>query len=100
MNTYEGVFFLSDTLKAEELENAIQSVKSAIEKAGGVIHSATEASRRAFARPLKRETGGFHMQLDFDLAPDKVDALKKSYRLDSNIVRIMIVRARTDTVAK
>jgi len=90
---YEGVYFLSDALKAETLDAARETVRSDIKKVGGVILSEKPLERRAFARPLRKQQGANYWEVTFELDADKVTSLKQRHRLDGNIFRVMIVTA-------
>lgn len=95
---YEGVYFLSDALKAEAVDAAREHVRTDIRKAGGTILSEKPAERRSFARPLGKQQGAYHTEIVFDLDADKISALKMRHRLDANIFRVMIVSSRKKAV--
>jgi len=96
---YDGVYFLSDELKAETLSAACETVRSDIKKTGGVILSEKPVERRAFARPLRKQQGANYWEVTFEMDTDKVVALKQKHRLDGNVFRVMIVSGtiRTDS---
>jgi ribosomal protein S6 len=99
---YEGVYFLSDALKAEAVDVARENVRSDIRKVGGTILGEKPVERRSFARPLGKQQAAYYTEMLFELDPDKVGALKQRHRLDANVFRVMIVSAckGTTVVAK
>jgi len=91
---YDGVYFLSDALKAEVVGAACENVRTDIKKMGGTILSERPVERRSFARMLGKQQAAHCMEVLFDLDADKVSPLKQRHRLDSNVFRVMIVVAK------
>lgn len=100
MRKYEGIFYLSDSLKNEELEAAWGGVRSCIERLGGVIHEEKKPVRRAFAGVLKKQQGAYSAELLFEFDPSKIQAMRDRFKLDSNVFRVMIVIAAEKKAAK
>lgn len=97
---YDGVYFLSDALKAEAVGPACENVRTDIKKVGGVILAERPVERRSFARPLGKQQAAYCMELSFDLDTDKVSALRQRHRLDANVFRVMIVAAKKPVAPK
>lgn len=94
---YEGVYFLSDTLKAEVVDAALENIRTDIKKVGGTILGEKPVERRSFARPLGKVQAAYCMEIAFELETDKVSVLKQRHRLDANLFRVMIVAGRVGT---
>ena len=90
---YEGVYILSDSIKAEALDAAKDNVKADIQKAGGTILTDKPLERRAFARPMRKQHGGHYLWVLFEIDTDKVAAMKHRHALDTNLFRNMITVA-------
>ncbi|MEI6970652.1 MAG: 30S ribosomal protein S6 [bacterium] len=92
---YDGVYFLSDVLKAEALEAACENIRTDIKKAGGAILAERQVERRSFARPLGGKVqAAYCLEIAIELETDKVVILRQRHRLDANLFRVMIVAAR------
>jgi ribosomal protein S6 len=91
---YEGVYFLSDSLKAEAVDVARENVRTDIKKVGGAILSEKPVERRPFARPIRKQQAAYYWEIIFELDADKVVALKHRHKLDANVFRVMIVSPR------
>ena len=91
---YEGVYCLSDSLKEDALAAASDNVRSDIRKVGGTILGEKPLERRSFARIMQKQQGGYYLEIAFEIETDKIAALKQRHRLDGNVFRVMIVRAR------
>jgi ribosomal protein S6 len=93
LRKYEGLFYLTDSLKNEELEAAWAGVRNGIERLGGVVHEEKKPVRRAFAGVLKKQQGAYAGEFLFEFEPSKVQTLRDRFKLNSNVFREMIVVA-------
>ncbi|MDH3346080.1 MAG: 30S ribosomal protein S6, partial [Kiritimatiellaceae bacterium] len=57
---YEGLFIFPETLDEEQLDQAIDAVKTEVEKLGGSLESSTRLGKRTFARPMKKKKAGIY----------------------------------------
>ena len=95
MRRYDGIYLLSDKLKSEILEKAIEKIESAIEGLGGQVQrNAATQEDGSPVRALKKQSSGTYVEIAFELEPDKVNTLYAAHKLDDNILRAMIVLAR------
>lgn len=100
MRRYNGIYLLSDKLNNETLEQAIQKVETGIEDHGGQVERKLLEDGSP-ARALKRQSAGTYVEITFELEPDKVSTLYASHKLDTNVLRAMVVLARKpNAVAK
>ncbi|MCX7818897.1 MAG: 30S ribosomal protein S6 [Kiritimatiellae bacterium] len=99
MRRYEGMFIFPERMKDEQLDAAIETVKTEIEKAGGSVTATTRLGRRTFARTLKRETAGHYVVITFDLEPEKLQSLSERWRLSPDVFRFRVFRAEAPVSA-
>ena len=91
MNRYEAMFILHPRLKGQELDDATQMVNDLINKQGGSIEKAAIWHKeRPLAFPIKKQQEGTYYLTWFRLSPDKLDALRQSYRLKDEVLRLLI----------
>ena len=93
MNKYEAMFIFPDAFSDEQLDGAISKIRAEIEKVGGKVESAIRLGRRNFARELQKTQAGQYAVISFELAPDRIDALKGNLRFNDEIFRMQIFRA-------
>ena len=93
MKKYDGLYILPDQLKEDEALKAWDSIKSELQKAGGVISAEKPPSRRSFARTLAKKRSGYYAEVAFELDPGHVDGLLKRHKLDERIFRVMIAES-------
>ena len=101
MNTlYEGLFIFPETLDEEGLDQAIDGVKTELEKLGGAIESTTRMGKKTFARPLKKQKAGLYVVMMFNIDGTKLDAFKARLKLTTNVFRHQFVEATGAEVAQ
>lgn len=89
---YEGLFIFPETLDEVQLDQAIESVKTEMEKLGGVLESSTRLGKRSFARPLKKKKGGIYVVIMFRLDGGQIDAFKHRLKLVTNVFRAQFMQ--------
>jgi ribosomal protein S6 len=92
MNTYEALFIFPDHLKDEALDATVNKVRQEIEKSGGKVESTTRMGRRAFARPMQKQTAGHYMVIAFKFDGEKLRALQGRFKLIEEIFRVQFIR--------
>lgn len=92
MQEYEGMFIVDPRLNEDALEQAISSIEEEIAKNGGEIKKRDPWGRRRLAYPINKHREGFYYRLDFLVDEKQIDRLKKTYRLNESILRILITR--------
>lgn len=97
---YEGLFIFPELLDEEQLDQAIDAVKTELEKLGGSLESSTRLGKRSFARPLRKKKAGNYVVIMFELDGDQIDALKHRLKLATNVFRAQFVKADEKTVAQ
>jgi len=94
LNTYEGVFIAKPNLTDDAGKKLLAQIEQEITKNNGKVDGVENWGRRAIAYPIKKNKDGIYYKLDFTIEPAKVTELKKIYRLNEDILRVMIVRRK------
>ena len=76
MNNYDGLFILNIQGKDEGLKEAIESIEKEIEGFGGKINGTQKMDRKRFERMSGDLDSGFYVNVQFSLAPDKIEPLR------------------------
>ena len=90
MNTYEGMFIFSDTLKEEDLKAVVERTMAVIEKHGGSVLGTKILGRRNFARPMGKREAGVYVRAVFNLDAQKMTPLQASYKLNEEVFRLQV----------
>ena len=99
MKKYEALFILSNNIADDELETKIEQIKAEIAKSGGSAISATRMGRMSFARPLAKKEAGVYVQVVLQIDPGKIPSLRDRYRHNEDIIRMLIVAAKSIAAA-
>lgn len=73
------------------LEESDPGVRTAIEEAGGAIESESSMGRRRLAYPINKEMQAVYTSFVFDVAKTAIAGLDRKFRLNTNILRHLIV---------
>ncbi len=92
MNRYEGMFIFTQSVKTDDVDDALVAVRQEIEKLGGSVDSSTRLGKRTFARPLRKQEAGEYAVVNFRLAGGDLDALRARYKLSEQVLRTQFMR--------
>lgn len=91
MNSYE-ILYLVPSLKSEELAKIQEKVKKIIQEKKGKIQEEKSLGLRDLAYPIKHHLKGYYYWLCFDFEPSFLKELEKTLKLESQILRFLIVK--------
>jgi ribosomal protein S6 len=87
---YEGLFILNTTGREDGVKEAIDKIGSEIAAIGGKVETVQKMDKRPFSRITdKKHTGGFYVNLIFELEPGKLDQLRHRFVLSEEIYRVL-----------
>lgn len=89
---YEGLFIFPETLDDAQLDQAIEAVKTELEKLEGTLESQTRLGKRSFARPLRKKKAGIYVVVVFRMAGEQIDAFKRRLKLSTNVFRYQLLQ--------
>ena len=93
MNKYEAMFIVKPDLPEEERKVLFSQISEAVSKHKGEIsNAAVWAEKRKLHFPLKKQLEGLYYLMDFTLSPAAVGELRQAYKLNENILRVLITR--------
>lgn len=93
MNKYEAMFIIKPDLSEEDKNTLFKQVQDSVTKNGGSISSGNLWSeKKKLYFPLKKYQEGIYYLLSFELASDGVDKIRLAYKLNENILRVLITR--------
>ena len=92
MRAYETTFILVPTLDAEGVTKEIEGIKGVITREGGEITAEKEWGRRRLAFPIEDHSEGVYHIMRFSLDTPKLPELNRFFRLNENVLRVLIIR--------
>jgi small subunit ribosomal protein S6 len=95
MNKYEALFIIKPELSEEERKALFHQIQEAIVKNNGKVSGADIWSeKRKLYFPIKRHQEGVYYLANFSLPAEAVAKIREAYRINENILRVMISRLK------
>ena len=92
MNNYEGIFIIKHELKEEDVKQLFASISDSVTKSGGAIVKEENWGKRQLIYPVKKATEGYYYKLDFTAPAAAITTLEGGYKLNPDILRVMITK--------
>ena len=92
MNKYEILYIISADEAEEKREELIKKFASFVESKGGVVNGIDKWGMKKLAYEINFKSEGYYVLMNFELAGEEVDSLKKIMTINESVVRLQIVR--------
>jgi len=93
MRDYELVFIIAPVVADDEIETFVEKVTNWIQVDGGAVTKVDLWGRRELAYPIQKFTEGTYVLLNLQVEPSALAELERNIKLDTSIVRYLLVRA-------
>ncbi len=91
MNTYEAMFLINSKLDEKSTNTVFEQIQETISKQKGEISSARIwAEKRKLTFLINKNSEANYYLVNFKLPPEAVTKIKQAYRLNENILRVLI----------
>ena len=91
MQEYEALVII-DPKKEESVKQVQDSVTSAITKQNGKVLKEENWGKQRLSYAIKKTPEGIYFKLDFSIKASEIAGLKAGYRLNPDILRLMITK--------
>jgi len=98
--TYETLLLLSPELGSEGSKEVLDTLAGIIDRDGGQILKNDDWGIKELAYPVKKQTRGHYVRLEYSLPPDKVSELERNIRNADGIYKFLTVKLEQKTEAK
>lgn len=92
LRKYETLLLLSPELSSEEKQGIIEKVSEIIKRDGGEVALVDDWGMRELAYPVKKQTRGYYVRLEYGLPPQFVAELERNLRLMEDVFRFVTVK--------
>jgi small subunit ribosomal protein S6 len=100
MRKFETMLLLSPEFSGEQRESVLGALTGVIEREGGKLKVADHWGMRDLAYPIKKQTRGYYVRLEY-LAPGQLVAeLERNIRITEGIFRFMTVQLEKEVEAE
>lgn len=89
MREYDGLVIIAPD-KEGSLKEIVHGITGAITRQKGKINKEENWGKQKLAYPIKKNKDGIYYKLDFSVDPSRITELKNGYKLNPDILRIMI----------
>ena len=91
MKHYELTYIISSGIKSEEAENLKKEVEVFVQSKGGVIVKSEKTVPQSLAYPIKKNSSGFFVTLEFQGEEKEIKELKEKLEKEKGILRHFII---------
>jgi len=93
LNKYELIVIIDAKLTSEEKEELRKQAAETVNKAGGkVINSQVWIEKQKFTFEIKKRTEGMYCSINFESAPEAIEKIQASFKLNEQILRSLITK--------
>lgn len=93
MNNYEVMFIIKPELSEEEKKNLFGQLNDLVVKNKGKVSTANIwLERKKLFFPIKKHREGVYYLMNFSIAPTQIAELKHAYKLNENILRVLVTK--------
>ncbi|MCD6568535.1 30S ribosomal protein S6 [bacterium] len=89
---YELSFWLKPQLEEEEVSQKVSQIQRIIQEEGGYNVEASLPKLKLLAYPIKKETSGYFIYIQFEISPEKLLAVEQKLKQEQDILRYLIVK--------
>lgn len=89
MKKYEALFVI-DPEKEGALDAIKESIAASISKSKGAIDSDADWGKQRLSHAIDKRPDGIYYKLDFTIDPSEIKVLNNTYKLNQDILRVMI----------
>ena len=91
MRKYETMLLLSPELAGDAREGVLTALTGVIEREGGKLGLADHWGMRDLAYPIKKQTRGYYVRLEYLAPPKLIAELERNIRITEGIFRFVTV---------
>lgn len=98
---YELTYIISPASSEPDINTVAAKVRSFItEQLAGSVKKEYITDKKRLSYPIKKQSGGFYVAVEFSAEPEKMDELKKFLELDNDILRHLLINIKEGIPAK
>ncbi len=90
MKNYEIMYILAPTLDESSTKTTIESLHKILTDNGANITGVKEWGMRDLAYPIKKQTKGYYVIVEFSAEPKALNEFDRIVRLDSRVLRFLV----------
>jgi small subunit ribosomal protein S6 len=93
MSEYEAMLIVQPNINEERKKELFDGINDTASKNGAeIISSSVWSEKRKLSYPIKKFQEGIYYLIAFKAGPAVISKLKQAYKLNENIIRLLIVK--------
>jgi len=93
MNKYEAMCIIKPDLAEQDKKILLDTINDAVTKRqGAILSSQIWAEKKKMYFPIQKFREGTYYLFNFTTAPEMIKEMKHAYKLNENILRVLITR--------
>lgn len=93
MADYEAMLIVQPNINEERKKELFDGINDTASKNGAqIVSSGIWSEKRRLSYPIKKFQEGIYYLFAFKASPDTISKLKQAYKLNENIIRLLIVK--------
>ena len=90
-NNYETIMIINSNLEEATIRATVEKFESLI-NANGKVVSTEEWGKKKLAYPIKKQSEGYYVLVNFSSNPDFIDELERVYNITDEIIKHIVVK--------
>jgi len=91
MNKYETIFIINSNLEESAIKGVIEKFSNLI-NTNGKVESVDEWGKKKLAYPMKKQTEGYYVLINFEADPSEIAELERIYRITDEVIKFIVVK--------
>lgn len=89
MKNYETVFILTPVLSDDQMKDAVLRFKKVLTDNKAKVVNEELWGLKKLAYPIQHKSTGFYVLIEFEAAPETIDALETEFRREEKVMRFL-----------
>ena len=93
--SYEALVIVKSTVTDAEIAQIVSQLEEPVKRFGGRIEQTTSWGRRRLAYRIGRQNEAYYHLIHFELSPEQLAEVKRTFQLNESILRFLILSRST-----
>ena len=90
-NNYETIMIVNSNLEEAAIKDTISKISALISE-HGTVESTEEWGKKKLAYPIKKQSEGYYVLINFSSNPEFIDELDRVYNITDEVIKHIVVK--------
>ena len=91
MNNYETIMIINSNLDESATKSTIDKMLALINE-NGKVESTEEWGKKKLAYPIKKQSEGYYVLVNFESNPEFIDELERVYNITDEVIKHIVIK--------